>query len=564
MAIRKRRERAGDDPYARERLGELLFKAGLVSAMQLEDALEVQRREGGKLGAVLVRLGTTSEERIAETLARQKGLEHVDLSVVRVDRAAATLIPERLARRRGVIPIGIEDGHLRLAMSDPLDIATIDDVAIRTGRPIVPVVGTPSQISHAIDRYLTGEVFIEAEEATPPPPTEEEIAAAEDVPIVRLVNQIMRGAVREGASDIHVEPMERSVRVRYRVDGVLHEVMQLPIHVRAGVTSRIKIMSEMDIAERRLPQDGRVGLTADGHKVDMRVASLPTAYGESLVIRLLNTEKNMRSLEDLGVDEEDLARIRAFLGHPYGAVLLTGPTGSGKSTSLYAALQLLNCGERKLLTVEDPIEYEIAGVTQIGINPRIGLTFASGLRSILRSDPDVIMVGEIRDPETAEIAVRAALTGHLVLSSLHTNDAPSALTRLADLGVPRYITSSAIVGVVAQRLARRLCEECKRPAELDLDALKAAGFTAAEAKKAVPYTAVGCEACSGTGYKGRIGLFEVMTLDDDLRREVLHDAPAERLREIAVAAGMRTLRRDGLEKVAAGLTSIEEMERVVV
>ena len=563
MTARKQREQRPDDPYARERLGEVLVKTGVVSAMQLEDALDVQRREGGKLGAVVVRLGMATEERLAEALARQKGLEHIDLSLIKIDRSAAALVPERLARRRGIIPIGFEDGALLLAMSDPLDIASIDDVTLRTGHPVLPLVATASQIDHAIDRFLTGEVFLDAEEL-PSPPSEAEIAAAEDVPIVRLVNQILRDAVRDGASDIHIEPMERGVRVRYRVDGVLHETMQLPSHVRAAVTSRVKIMSEMDIAERRLPQDGRIGLTTEGHRVDMRVASVPTPYGESLVIRLLNAEKRVRSLEDLGVLPEDLERIRGFLKRPYGAVLLSGPTGSGKTTTLYAALQILDTPERKVLTVEDPIEYQMEGVTQIAVHPRIGLTFASGLRTILRSDPDIVMVGEIRDPETAEIAIRAALTGHIVLSSLHTNDAPSALTRLSDIGVPPYITSSALIGVVAQRLARRLCDRCKQPGSIEMEVLLAAGFPAEEAKQVVPYVPVGCEACAGTGYKGRIGLFEVMALNEDLRREFLHDAPAERLREVAVASGMRTLRRDGLDKVAAGLTSLEEIERVVV
>ncbi|MBE0475733.1 MAG: Flp pilus assembly complex ATPase component TadA [Coriobacteriia bacterium] len=567
MSVRGRRERedAGDRAHGRERLGELLVRSGVVTAVALEDALDVQRREGGKLGAVLVRLGMTTEERIAETLARQKGLEHVDLSVRRIDRAAASLLPERLARRHGIIPIGMEDGRLVLAMADPLDIASIDDTELRTGHKVRPVVATASQIRRAVDRFLTSnDVFLAAEDEPAAPPPEDEVAAGEDVPIVRLVNQLIRDAVREGATDIHVEPMERSVRIRYRVDGVMHEVTQLPSSARPGVTSRLKIMAEMDIAERRLPQDGRIGITLEGRRVDMRVATLPTPYGESVVIRLLDTDGTARSLEDLGMSAQQLDVVRGFLGRPHGVVLLTGPTGSGKTTTLYAALNILNVAERKIFTVEDPIEYRMEGLTQMAVHPRIGLTFAAGLRTILRSDPDVVMIGEIRDPETAEIAVRAGLTGHLVLSSLHANDAPSALTRLNDIGVPPYITSSALIGIVAQRLARKLCDGCKAPALLGAEELTAVGFTAGEAKRLRPQAAVGCERCAGTGYKGRVGLFEVMRVSDELRRESLRDSPAERLREIALAEGMRSLRRDALDKVAAGVTSMEEMARVVV
>lgn len=566
MTARARGVGGASGDYTRERLGELLVKAGVVSAAQLEDALDVQRREGGKLGVVVVRLGMTTEERIAETLARQKGFEYVDLSTLRIDRAAAALVPERIARRRGLIPVAIDDGMLVVAMSDPLDIEAVDDVGLRTGYRVSPVVATASQIRRAVDRYLTsGEVFVESAEDQPAGPVpDEEIAAGEDVPIVRLVNQILRDAVRDGASDVHLEPGERALRVRYRVDGVMHETMRLPTSVRAGVTSRVKIMAEMDIAERRLPQDGRIGLTFDGRKVDMRVATLPTPFGESIVIRLLNTEISVRSLEDLGMAQEQMDVVRTVLKRPHGMLLLTGPTGSGKTTTLYAALQMLNAPERKILTVEDPIEYEIEGVTQTSVHPRIGLTFAAGLRTILRSDPDVIMVGEIRDPETAEIAVRAALTGHLVLSSLHTNDAPAALTRLSDIGVPPYVTSSALAGVVAQRLSRKLCTRCSRPSQLEPEVLIAAGFTPEEAATVVPREAVGCQACSDTGYRGRIGLFEVMPMNEDLRHEYLLGAPSERLREHAVAAGMRTLRRDALDKVAAGLTTLQELERVVV
>jgi type IV pilus assembly protein PilB len=564
----KREKTTPPRAYPRERLGELLVRSGLITEDQLAEALEAQRHGGGKLGEVLVRLLFVSEERLAETLARQKDIVFVNLAAESIDRDAATRIPLRLARRRRVIPIGFRDGSLVLAMANPLDIEAIDDVRVRSGMPVTPVVATPSQIQYAIEKYLaSADAFVElvgTAKSIPELPTEQQLAASEDAPVVRLVNQVLREAVIDRASDVHVEPTEHGLRVRYRVDGVLHDVMDLPKNTRAGITSRIKIMADMDIAERRLPQDGRMTIMVDGRPVDMRVASLPTPTGESLVIRLLNQAFEFHTLEDVGMTDRHLELMRGFLGKPYGAVLLAGPTGSGKSTTLYAAATALNSEERKIITIEDPVEYQMDGITQIAVNPKIGLTFAVGLRTILRADPDVVLIGEMRDPETAEIGIRAALTGHLVLSSIHTNDAPSALTRLVDMNVAPYVTSSALLGVVAQRLVRRLCPQCKRERKVPPDVLVRAGYTPEEAAKVQPFGPVGCQHCFETGYRGRLGVFEIMVMDEDIQRLFLHESPAEQLRAVAIEHDMVTLRRDALDKVASGMTSLEEIARVVI
>ena len=550
--------------YTRERLGELLIDAGLLTPEQLEGILAIQEEQGGKLGQLLVSQLVLSEEQLAEALAHQKGFEHVNLASYAIDRAASSLLSERFATLREVIGIGFEDDRLLLAMADPLDIETMDDVEMRTGMKVTPVVAAASQIGLAIGKFVSSadafaDVVSSIEEE------DEDIdAGGDEVPVVRLVNQLIREAVHDGASDVHIEPLEREVVVRVRVDGVMHEAMRLPAATRAGVTSRVKIMAEMDIAERRRPQDGRIALRIDDRPVDIRVASLPTPFGESLVLRILNTELAFRSITDLGFDTENKKRFDRLISRPYGALLVAGPTGSGKSTTMYAALQELNRPYRKIITVEDPIEYHMDGITKIGINPRIGLTFASGLRTILRSDPDMVMIGEIRDPETAEIAVRSALTGHLVLSSIHTNDAPSALTRLTDMGVPAYITSSSLLGVVAQRLVRKLCEECKEKVKVSGAKLVAAGFTATECKNVEVYGAVGCDHCGDSGYRGRIAVFEIFEMDEEMTQLFLEHAPAEELRRLALDHGMTSLRRDALSKVAAGITSLEEIDRVVV
>ncbi len=552
--------------YSRERIGEILIRGGLLSAEQLDEALAIQRAEGGKLGQVLVRKLVLTEEDIARTLADQKGYPFISLTAYAVDRAAVAMIPERIARRRLVLPVGFSEDAIVLAMADPLDVEAIDDVKLQTGMDVQPVVATATQIQYAIDKFIVSADAVQDimlgldEEAV----SDEVITGDEDVPIVRLVNQLIREGVADDASDIHIEPGDKGIRIRYRIDGVLHEVMQLPQSAKAGLISRIKVMADMDIAERRRPQDGRIAVMVNGRAIDFRVATLPTPQGESVVIRILNQDDRVHSLQDLGMAEEHLKTVRRFLARPYGAVLVSGPTGSGKTTSLYAGLLLLNDETRKIITIEDPIEYQIAGLTQMAVNPGIGLTFSRLLRTVLRSDPDVVLVGEIRDPETAEIAIRAALTGHLMLSSIHTNDAPSTLTRLVDMQVAPYVTSSALVGVIAQRLARRLCPACKKRVKTTKTQLVSIGFTAEEAGRVKAYGPGGCDECFGTGYRGRVGLFEIMEMNDEIRRLFLKEAPSEQLREAALANGMQTMRRDALNKVMSGVTSIDEVERVVV
>lgn len=553
--------------YTREKLGELLLKAGMIDQQQLDAALERQELNGGKLGETLIHDLVLTEDEIAEALAGQKGLTHVNLTSYPIDRAAVVLLPVRMARRRGVLPIGFEDGRLVLAMADPLDVEAIDEAELRTGFKVTPVVAGATQVEYAIEKFAVASDALQELEVAESKQEAEDAAAEEfegDVPVVRIVNQIIREAVIDRASDIHFEPTEDGVRVRVRIDGVLQDVQHLPKASQAGLTSRIKVMAEMDITERRRPQDGRISLKLDDRMLDLRVATLPTPVGECIVIRVLNAGVSFLPLADIGMGPHETETFERMLRHPYGAVLISGPTGSGKSTTLYAALQSINCADRKIITVEDPIEYRMDGLTQVAVNNRIGLTFAAGLRTILRSDPDIVMIGEVRDPETAEIAIRSALTGHLVLSSIHTNDAPSALTRLTDMGVPPYITSSALLGAVAQRLARRLCPFCKTPLDISADRLMAAGYSKDEAKKVRTYGPVGCEKCRRTGYKGRLGIFEIMEMDEDLMRLFLHSAPAEELRALAIERGMRTLRRDALDKVAAGETSLEEIDRVVI
>jgi type IV pilus assembly protein PilB len=558
--------------YTRERIGELLLKAGLIDEDQLLAALAHQQQFGGKVGAVLVEQLIVNEDQLADTLAQQKGLERVSLANFPVDRDAIAVVPERVARRRLLIPLKFEDDDvIMVAMADPLDLEGIDEVEVRSGRRAHVVVATESQVRYAIEKYMASQdafqdvlqaqitgADLEGEEL------DERVLAGADVPIVRLVNQLVREAVSDRASDIHIEPMAKDVVVRYRVDGVLHEVMRIPKSARAEITSRLKIMADMNIAERRRPQDGRIRAMIDGREVDFRVASLPSPHGESLVIRVLNQELTPLDLEELGMGPDHLAVMETLLARPFGAVLVAGPTGSGKTTSMYASLKRLNDVTRKIITIEEPIEYQIAGVTQMGVNNVIGLTFAAGLRQILRSDPDVVMVGEIRDPETAEIAVRAALTGHLVLSSIHTNDAPSALTRLVDMGIAPYITSSALLAVLAQRLVRKLCPRCKTQVDVPVEALVRLGMDRRRASKTRIFGPAGCDGCFNTGYRGRVGVFELMVMDDDIRKLFLQEASSEQLRAVAIQHGMRTLREDALDKVATGMTSLQELARVVV
>ncbi|HEY5540902.1 MAG TPA: ATPase, T2SS/T4P/T4SS family [Coriobacteriia bacterium] len=553
--------------YTRAKLGQVLLRDGLITADQLEHALKEQSTAGGKLGEVLVRNLVLSEDQIAGALAKREGLRHVNLTHIDIDRTAVALIPVRYAQRKQMIPIGFEGGRMVLAMADPLDVEAIDEAELWSHFKVEPVVVAASEVRYAIEKYaLEGnalqELEAEEDESEEPLPDMDELEG--DVPVVRIVNQLLRSAVLDRASDIHFEPEETYVRVRSRIDGVLVEVARLPKTSQANLTSRLKIMADMDIMERRRPQDGRISLRVDDRTVDMRVAMLPTPMGESVVVRVLDTTAQSHDIDDMGLTQANRALIDRMLSRPYGAIFVAGPTGSGKTTTLYAALNQLNQTSRKIITIEDPIEYRLAGLTQVAVNPRIGLTFATGLREVLRSDPDIVMVGEVRDTETATIAVRAALTGHLVLSSIHTNDAPAALTRLGDMGVEAYVSSSALIGAIAQRLLRVLCPICKVPAEVTKEELVAAGFSPSEAEQTHPFRAVGCPNCRMTGYRGRIGVFEIMEMDPQLRTLLLAHTPAEQVREMALQHGMRSLRHDALDKVAAGITSLEEIARVVL
>ncbi|MEI7814252.1 MAG: ATPase, T2SS/T4P/T4SS family [Coriobacteriia bacterium] len=554
-------------PYSREKMGELLVRSGLITDEQLSSALAHQNEYGGILGEILVRDLVVSEGQIAEALAQQKGFTHVNLAAADIDRAAVVLLPWRMARMRSVIPIGFDDGRLILAMSNPLDVEAIDEAEIRTGYKVNPVVATASQVQYAIEKYaLASDVIMQLEQGEEDEAQEDDPAETSpegDVPVVRIVNQLLREAVSDRASDVHFEPEEGRVRVRYRIDGVLQDVASLPKNSQAGLTSRIKVMADMDITERRRPQDGRITLQIDGRALDLRVATLPTPLGEGIVIRVLNSGVSFHTIDGLGLSEANYEKFCRMLHKPYGCILIAGPTGSGKSTTLYAALQSINDPRRKIVTIEDPIEYRMEGLSQVAVNSRVGLTFAAGLRTLLRFDPDVVMVGEVRDAETASIAIRAALTGHLVLSSIHTNDAPSALTRITDMGVETYVTSSALLGAVAQRLVRHLCPKCKRAVVIPRERLLAAGFNLREIKTLTTFEPVGCEACRNTGFVGRLGVFEIMEMDEELMRLFLKNAPSEELRALAIAKGMVTLRRDALDKVVEGITSLEEVDRAV-
>lgn len=552
--------------WTRERIGDILLRANLVSQEQLEAALEGQKASGKQLGRILVDMGVISENQLAEVLAKQKNLPLVNLAEYDINLAAATSIQEQVARRHRVIPINYDDGKLVLAMANPLDVHAIDDVRVLTHRQVVPVVSTESDIVNAINRYLRGSVeqavrtvTAEAEEEA----REEEVPEEElEAPVVKIVDSIVSEAVAREASDVHIEPQEKDFRVRYRIDGVLHEIMTMPKSIQAGIVSRFKIMSNMDIAEHRIPQDGRCSLVIDGKGVDFRLASLPSVYGENMTIRILDTARALFKLEELGFMPQTLEKYKKSYTKPYGTILVTGPTGSGKSTTLYATLNVLNSPEKKIITVEDPVEYRLPGIIQIQINPRAGLTFARGLRSIVRSDPDIIMVGEIRDLETAKIAIESALTGHLVLSTLHTNDAPSALTRLVEMGLESFLVTSAVDCVLAQRLARKLCAYCKEPYSPPGEVLAEAGIPYEDG--ITLYRAKGCSRCFNTGYKGRIGVYEVMLMSENIEMLCIERRSSDEIKAAAIREGMKTLREDGLEKVKQGITSLEEMMRVVV
>ncbi|MCA1831543.1 MAG: Flp pilus assembly complex ATPase component TadA [Actinobacteria bacterium] len=553
----------------KRRLEEILLSEGLLDAAQLETARAEQARTKGSLGRVLIELGMVTEGALVAALAKQIGLPFVDLGDVQIDPVASSAISENLCRRYSCIPIAYEDNKIVVAMSDPANVLALDDIRTITGLEVKAVVATRTDVMAAIDGQNRMDQSVEDVAAAA---AAEEIEIddlskvkelVEDAPIVKFVNLLITQAVQERASDIHIEPQEREVRIRTRIDGVLHEVMRSPKSIQSGVISRLKIMSDINIAERRIPQDGRVGLVVGGKAVDLRVATLPTVYGEKVVIRILNKSSVMLNLQDLGFSDNNFTRFESSFKKPYGMILVTGPTGSGKSTTLYATLNILNQAESNIITVEDPVEYRLAGVNQIQINQKAGLTFASALRSILRSDPDIVLIGEIRDRETAQIAVEAALTGHLVLSTLHTNDAPSAITRLNEMGIEPFLVSSAVDCVLAQRLIRVLCERCKEPYLPTEEAL-------VEAKIPIDgdipklYRAVGCSNCAKTGYRGRLAVHEVMLKSEEIERLTAERRSAEEIGRIAREQGMTTLRADGIAKVLDGKTSLEEIMRVIV
>jgi type IV pilus assembly protein PilB len=518
----------------------------------------------------MVEQGLISAEQLSRAVAERYGLDHVDLTNYQVDMGAANLVSAQTARRLRAVPISYIDSEtLLLAMADPANVLAVDDVQMMTGLNCRVAVAAEDDIENLISRLNSLESAVS--EAVEEDDEEENLSvaqvselreSADDAPVIKLVYSILGQAVSEGASDVHFEPDERDMRVRFRIDGVLSEVARVPKRMVAGVISRVKIMSELDIAEKRVPQDGRVAVNVEDRKVDLRVVTVPTDRGEGATIRILDKSQGLLSLDELGMAGDAAARFRESFHQAYGAVLVTGPTGSGKSTTLYSALAELNDVSKNILTIEDPVEYRISGVNQIGVNRKAGLDFATGLRSMLRADPDVIMVGEVRDGETARIAIEAALTGHMVLTTLHTNDAPGAISRLTKMGIETFLISSAVDCVVAQRLARTLCSHCKRRTVLPRSALESQGFRVGADVEA--WEPVGCARCSGSGYRGRIGLYSVMRMTETLKDMTVTNAPQAELERVARGEGMMTLREDGLDKVRQGLTSIEEVARVSV
>jgi len=551
-------------------LGSLLIARGLLTQEQLDAALEEQQQTHRSLGRILIDKSLVTEAGLVSTLATQLGLEYVDVADYPVDPSSTTLITDSLARRYQALPIGWQDGRLLVAMADPSNVFAVDDIRTITGAEVKMVVSTRASILAAIDKYhrLDTDAASISAEASSSFEAEDDLTSVrevtEDAPIVKLVNMLITQAVQDRASDIHIEPGEHDVRVRYRIDGVLHEVMRPPKNIQSGIVSRLKIMADINIAERRVPQDGRISATIGGRSVDLRVATLPTVYGEKVVMRILDKSTALLRLDDLGFLPANLERFEQAYKQPYGTILVTGPTGSGKSTTLYATLNIVNDESKNVITVEDPVEYRLAGINQVQVNTKAGLTFAAALRSILRSDPDIVLVGEIRDRETATIAVEAALTGHLVLSTLHTNDASSTPTRLFEMGVEPFLVASALDCIVAQRLARRLCPKCRQGYQPTPAELIAAGWREEELDDLPElFRPIGCQACGKTGFYGRFALHEVLLVTEDVERLIVDRGHSEDIKKVATAQGMLTLRQAGLIQVRAGLTSVEEILRVV-
>jgi type IV pilus assembly protein PilB len=559
------------------RLGELLVREKLITPMQLRRAMEEQRGAGGRLGHALTKMGYLDENALTSFLAKQYGVPSINLQDFEIDPEVLKMIPKEVANRHQVIPINRSGNTLMVAMADPSNIYAIDDLKFVTSYNIDVVVASETAIADALEKYYTSSVsfddvmidFVEDEEDLEfAEDMEEDInvldleKSAGDAPVVKLVNLILLDAIRKNASDIHVEPYEKQLRIRYRIDGVLYEVMKPPFKLRHAITSRLKIMSSLDIAERRLPQDGRIKMKMGrGKEMDFRVSVLPTMWGEKIVLRLLDKSNLQLDMTKLGFEEQALADFKEALHKPYGMILITGPTGSGKTTTLYSALSELNKTTTNLSTAEDPIEFNLFGINQVQMNDAIGLNFASALRAFLRQDPDIIMVGEIRDFETAEIAVKAALTGHLVLSTLHTNDAPSSVSRLLNMGIEPFLVASSCNLIGAQRLVRKLCQDCREPVEIPAQTLVDIGVPPEEVEGFTVMRGSGCRTCANTGYKGRIAVYEIMTITEEVREFILNGASTMELKREAIRQGMKTLRMSAITKLAEGMTSLDEVVR---
>ena len=594
------------------KLGEILVRENLISPQHLREALDYQREHGGRLGFNLVKLGLVSDDMITAVLSRQYGIPSVNLELFQIDSQVLHLIPQEVAQKYSVLPLSRVGASLTLAMVDPTNVFAMDDVKFMTGLNVEPVVVAEASIQHAISKYYgtskeielspaVDEVVVDAAvtkganggithadlvsldtidfdvdraEDVEVLDDNEEIdlstlsRISEDAPVVRLVNVLLVDALRRGASDIHVEPYEKELRIRFRIDGVLYDVMRPPLKMRDALISRVKIMAKLDISEKRLPQDGRIKIKvkvdARSRELDFRVSTLPTLFGEKVVLRLLDKDNLMLDMTKLGFEPESLVKFQRNISKPYGMVLVTGPTGSGKTNTLYSALQSLNTIQTNIMTAEDPVEFNLMGINQVQMKEQIGLNFAAALRAFLRQDPNIILVGEIRDFETAEIAIKAALTGHLVLSTLHTNDAPSTISRLMNMGIEPFLVATSVNLIQAQRLIRRICKDCKREHPTPPEALVEVGFSAEDAKALKTYKGKGCSTCNNTGYKGRVGLYEVMEVNDDIRELILIGASSLELRKKAIEDGMITLRESGLHKIRAGITTLEEVVRETV
>jgi type IV pilus assembly protein PilB len=593
------------------RIGELLLKEKRITPEQLQQALAAQKANGGKLGYNLVKMGFVKDEEITALLSKQYGIPSINLAQFQIDPAVVKLVPAETAQKYQIIPLSRSGASLTIAMTDPTNVFAMDDIKFMTGYNVEPVVASEIAITEAVQKYypmkagaakggaagkpgapgaggaqvgmsaldmatkgleelqaLDNSGDVEVLEELQEISAEALAKEGEAAPVVRLVNVVLMSAIQKGASDIHIEPYEKELRIRYRIDGILYNIMNPPMKFRDAISSRVKIMSKLDIAEKRLPQDGRIKIRFSDNgqqkEIDFRVSVLPTLFGEKIVMRLLDKDKLMLDMTRLGFEQESLTKFEAAILRPWGMVLVTGPTGSGKTNTLYSSISKINTPETNIMTAEDPVEFNLVGVNQVQIRESIGLNFAAALRSFLRQDPNIILVGEIRDFETAEIAVKAALTGHLVLSTLHTNDAPSTVNRLMNMGIEPFLVASSVHLICAQRLVRRVCSECKEPNPQTPPALVQAGFTPEEAETVTPMKGAGCERCNKTGYKGRVGLYEVLEVTEELRELILVGASGLELRRKAVDEGMITLRRSGLRKVMEGLTSIEEVVRETV